>query len=227
MTEERNDRNTDTETDAAVTQAYRDTANERTPESLNRAILERAAKAARPRYSQLRLWTRPMAWAATVMLSVAIVLQLTQIPAPESVRFDDSVHDVEAPAAAANESLEEAVVPASAAKIETLRSSAKELAPGALSEARQRPEQAKASVADQDAAITESELKFSSQDMLQRTTVGAVNEPTTPSACDETATAAAESWLQCITDMEAAGLGDAARAERRLLAAAFPDFNTP
>ena len=89
MTNERDRTDIGAETDAVVTQTYRDTTNERAPESLNRAILDRAAKASRPRYSRLMTWTRPMAWAATVMLSVAIVLQLTQTPAPQGVDFED------------------------------------------------------------------------------------------------------------------------------------------
>ncbi len=223
MTDERNTIDSGAETDASVSKAYRDTTNERTPESLNRAILDQAAKGARPGYSRLRSWTRPMAWAATAMLSVAIVLQLTQAPIPESSSFGDSAYEMEAPADAPVGATEEATnaVP----KSEALRSTPKQVAPGALSEARQRPEQSKATVAEQEQAAPEidaSEFKAKDQDMLQL-----VSEPAAPPACDETATAAAESWLQCITDMEAAGLSDAAREERKLLTAAYPDFDTP
>jgi len=263
MTDERNSIDSGAETDAGVSEAYRDTTEDRTPESLNRAILDQAAKAARPRYSRLILWTRPMAWAATVMLSVAIVLQLTQAPVPESSSFGDGTYDMEAPADAPVGALEEAVMSDEATnavpKTEALRSTAKQVAPAALSEARQRPEQTKATVAEQEQAAPEfdvSELKAKDQDMLQRAddmarmregdnreaapinappqsfSTGAgmmrlVSEPAAPLACDETATAAAESWLQCITNLEAAGLNDAAREERKLLAAAFPDFDTP
>lgn len=257
MTDERNTKDSGAETDAGISKAYRDTTNERTPESLSRAILDQAVKAARPRYSRLRSWTRPMAWAATAMLSVAIVLQLTQAPIPESSSFGDSAYEMEAPADAPVGATEEATnaIP----KSEALRSTAKQVAPGALSEARQRPEQSKATVAEQEQAAPEfdaSEFKAKDQDMLQRADDTArmqegdnreaapvnappqsfsadaammrlVSEPAAPPACDETATAAAESWLQCIADMEAAGLGDAAREERKLLAAVYPDFDTP
>jgi len=249
MTEERNTKDTGAETDAVVTRAYRDTAHERAPESLNRGVLDRAAKAARPRYSRLILWTRPMAWAATAMLSVAIVLQLTQAPAPETGRFDDSIRETEVPADVPTEQLEEAIPAASAPKIEALRSSTKRVAPGA--------EQSKLSFADQDLATTEDELKLKSQDMLQRSndmarmregdapqaaaaasempqvesanvaTLGAASAIVAPRGCDENATAAAEAWLQCITALEEAGLNDVASEERKLLAAAFPDFDTP
>ena len=227
MTDERNTLDSGAETDAGVSKAYRDTTDERAPESLNRAILDQAAKAARPRYSRLRSWTRPMAWAATAMLSVAIVLQLTQAPIPESSSFGDSAYEMEAPADAPVGATEEATnaVP----KSEALRSTAKQVAPGALSEARQRPEQSKATVAEQEgdnreaAAVNAPPQSFSADAAMMQL----VSEPAARAACDETATAAAESWLQCIADMEAAGLSDAAGEERKLLAAAYPDFDTP
>jgi len=101
MTEKRNQ--SGAETDVLVSQAYRDLADERTPERLDRTILRAAAKEARPRYSRFIAWTRPMAWAATVMLSVALVLEVTDTPSPEADAMDDSPVD----------SLGESVVPAS------------------------------------------------------------------------------------------------------------------
>ena len=87
MTEERNTPESlaDGDTDALVTRTYREAANQSAPEHLNRAILKQAATATRPRYSRLITWTRPMAWAATVVLSVALVLEVTQ------ERFDNQV----------------------------------------------------------------------------------------------------------------------------------------
>jgi hypothetical protein len=71
--------------DQSVTRAYREIADERTPGHLDRAVLARAARAGRPGYARSRAWTRPLAWAATIVLSVAIVLEFTQTPAPEDV----------------------------------------------------------------------------------------------------------------------------------------------
>ncbi len=45
-------------------------------------------------------------------------------------------------------------------------------------------------------------------------------------ACDEDATATPETWLECIDELEKAGLADAARRQRALLAKAFPDFDS-
>lgn len=104
MTEERNPAAPGQETDDRVTQAYRELATERTPVHLDEAVLGRARSAARPEYSRLRSWTRPLAWAATVMLSVAIVLQVGDVPGPESIVYDK-------PATAPQEEVSEATVP--------------------------------------------------------------------------------------------------------------------
>ena len=96
MTEERNTTESGAETDELLTQTYRELARERVPDHLDRAVLKAAAKTARPRYSRLRSWTRPMAWAVTVMLSVALVLQINDVPGPEGVSFDDVARKVEA-----------------------------------------------------------------------------------------------------------------------------------
>jgi hypothetical protein len=65
---------TDTE---RVSAAYRDLATETTPERLDRRILERAARESRSRYGAVRAWIRPLAWAATIFLSLAFLLELT------------------------------------------------------------------------------------------------------------------------------------------------------
>jgi hypothetical protein len=271
MTDERNRIDSGADTDTGVTQAYRDTKDERAPEALNRAILDQAAKTAQPRYSRVRLWTRPMAWAATVMLSVAIVFQLTQVPTPTEIGFDGSADEVDAPANIPAERLEEAT--GSSRKTEALRSTAKQSAPTALSETRQREQQTKATFAERNLAEQEpavraltspdqasleldSVFELKDQDMLQRTddmpriqegedqqavpatappqaasteyvSLGLVSEPSEPGRCAEAATATPEAWLQCIAFLEEAGLTEAAAEERELLAAAFPDFETP
>jgi hypothetical protein len=106
MTEER--QKTAAVVDEAVSDTYREIAQERVPEYLDRAILDKAARAARPRYARSRAWTRPLAWAATIALSVAIVLEVTQVPSPEDAVFerdapasDDAVADAPAGVAAA------------------------------------------------------------------------------------------------------------------------------
>lgn len=96
MTEERNRPNAATEADAFVTRTYRGTVVERTPEHLDKAVLDQAARAARPRYAGLRAWTRPMAWAATIMLCFALVLEVGRVPAPVGIDFEQGAGKIEA-----------------------------------------------------------------------------------------------------------------------------------
>jgi len=81
MTNER--RNMASDVDETVRRTYREIAREQVPDHLNRAILEQAARAARPRYARSRAWTRPLAWAATIALSVAVVLEINRTPVPD------------------------------------------------------------------------------------------------------------------------------------------------
>ena len=85
--------------DRHVSSAYRDAAVEKAPEALNKAILQQAAAATKPRYVPGMSWMRPMAWAATIGLSLAIVLELSQLPQPESLMLEEAADYVAAPAA--------------------------------------------------------------------------------------------------------------------------------
>ena len=84
--------------DQRLTDTYRAMANERAPDSLNEKILRLAAGRRTP-YFRARAWMRPLAWAATIGLSLAIVLEMTRLPqvepdstgiaAPENLDTDD------------------------------------------------------------------------------------------------------------------------------------------
>ena len=70
--------------DEIVSAAYRELAGERAPEHLDEKVLAMAKdKADRPRYSRSIMWTRPLAWAATIALTLAITLEITRVPTPE------------------------------------------------------------------------------------------------------------------------------------------------
>ncbi len=82
------------ETDRLVSDTYNELADEKTPEALNREVLRLAAKEGRTRYSIARGWMRPVAWAATIGLSLVVVLELAILPgtdmspSPQSVPVD-------------------------------------------------------------------------------------------------------------------------------------------
>ncbi len=66
--------------DPVVSDTYRDMATERAPASLNEAVLRNAAAHASKGYAHSMLWIRPLAYAATVVLSLAIVVQVVLPP---------------------------------------------------------------------------------------------------------------------------------------------------
>lgn len=84
MSNEREDR----VEDARVAETYRTLAQERAPDRLNKRVLRMAARQGRTPYSRARAWMRPAAWAATIALSLAIVLELTRLPPGEPELLD-------------------------------------------------------------------------------------------------------------------------------------------
>ena len=83
--------------DRDVSDAYRSLATERAPEHLDRTILAEAEKAARRPSSPMIPWRRPLAWAATIALSFALVLEFTQT-SPDLAPPVASPEALEAPA---------------------------------------------------------------------------------------------------------------------------------
>ena len=65
-----------------VSDAYRDIATETTPAALDDKVLRMAEREAKTRYGLARSWTRPVAWAAMIGLSLAVVLEVSQTPEP-------------------------------------------------------------------------------------------------------------------------------------------------
>lgn len=70
--------------DSAVSDTYRDVATERAPASLNEAVLRNAAAHASKGYAHSMHWIRPLAYAATVVLSLGIVVQVILPPAGDT-----------------------------------------------------------------------------------------------------------------------------------------------
>lgn len=232
------------ERDSGVSEAYREIATERTPEHLDRAVLAAAAREARPRYSRLRMWTRPAAWAAVVMLSVTLILQTNQSPLDYDVAPAASKPAVEADELGEQE-MEFLDADTQAAEEVADR---KAEAPIRKTELHANREQVSAEV--QELRVTDDALLERAEEMA-RIQQGPSDQPQpasaarqraapqssadsaasfvaspagAPSLCDETARAEPETWLECILDLEAAGLDEAASQERELLAEAFPDF---
>ena len=82
--------------DPRVSEAYQGLATEGTPPELDRKILTMAAGKSRSRYGLARAWIRPVAWAGIIGLSLAIVLEISQLRYETTPQFDaDNVETIE------------------------------------------------------------------------------------------------------------------------------------
>jgi len=204
--------------DQLVSETYREIAQEKTPEHLDRSILDTAAKSARPRYSLLIGWTRPAAWAATIMLSVALVYEFSQTPELLQPKMDASAPIADPEESAERDKRGRVIKNAEDLQVQDmdLLQRADEMAriqQGQDDQPAQLPPRQKEHAP---AAAMSAKSALQSNDMLE--------DGTNP--CGATATAEPESWLACIMELEAAGLTDIAREQRALLAETFPDFDS-
>ena len=199
--------------DPRVSEAYQGLATEGTPPELDRRILAMAAGKSRSRYGMARAWVRPVAWAATIGLSLAIVLEISQLKYETTPQLDaDNV-----------ETLEEALILDDAPAREdddnrTRRESAKRSdAPAPVQLSVPAEEQARSrSGSEPAAAAAVQALSFDAATTLEK--------KEQVRYCDPDLRSSAETWYTCIEDLLAQGLADAADSELVLLLTEFPDF---
>jgi len=221
--------------DRLVSAIYRDLANERAPRALNKSILRQATAASRMGFQRSVSWLRPMAWVATVGLCLAIVLEVTQVPPPESAVFD-MPNDVVG--LSSTEIVEKTVplkMPPRKSKSGMSYKSDTRL-PAAISAPEPaRPAEVKRTNGQQpmqelrDSTAADVAVKFdiSNQEREQVLQPGFSQGAVAGQGphCNEAATAAPVTWLECIVRLENAGLANAARTQRELLHRSFPDFD--
>lgn len=253
MNDERQHPGSGGETNSAVSRAYSELADERLPERLNKAVLKRAAAANRPSYSRSIQWTRPLAWAATIAICLAITLQVARVPISESVTYElPAAPPADQPALI--EPLENAPRESSDAafdapeQIELHQDIAQPVPTRPQAEKRvHEPSQGSLpGLAEEASPSSVAEFEMRDADMLRRAeelarmqsgdnkksaqefrTIATVDEVAASSAeqpCSEEATSQPVSWIECITKLEAVGLHEQARREREALSATFPDF---
>lgn len=228
MTNERFDR----ENDSLVSASYQDLATERTPEHLDDAILRKARAAARPAYGRLRLWVRPLAWAATIAISLAIVLQVTQVPDPgfPASELSQPVTGNEVAKQAADDAVAETFGEVTDAAARESRGAKEMPAAGRLA-TDSAATRADAFVPADVEALREAEdmaRMRSGSDEVALTAAGAAPAPLEKNDdqrfCDAEARATAASWIQCIEQLEANDKLMEARAERLVFERTHPDY---
>ncbi len=212
--------------DPRVSAAYREMADERTPEHLDHVVLNAARSAARPRWSAAIAWLRPAAWVATIGVCLAIVVEVSLLEHQGTGELD-----VLAPTAAPPAAVSPATAPA--AKAERFD----DKVPAAAEPAAVPSMQKAARGASADRAVRSEEAETLNElrrqgDVMDDTASNrlpyiapapsAIDEALTERYCDDEQTADAESWLECILELEQQGSHEAARLERERLAEAFP-----
>ena len=226
-----------------VADAYREIATETTRPELDEKILKLAASDVRPKYGLTRAWTRPLAWAATIALSVALVLQITQdVDDPVAMPAADSEPAVR------QEALEErARNDADAMDLQLMkvkeekdaqREAAKRMhaAPEVASPvAMPEPEPAEEAVMESAPARAEDRAVLADSeeppidayaDAAGQAMSAVVLEEivVAPASCSPEVRASADDWYSCVEDLRDRGLSDAADAELEALETAFPEF---
>ena len=187
-----------------VSDAYRDLADETTPAALDDKVLRMAEREAKTRYGLARAWTRPVAWAAMIGLSLVIVLEVTQTPdivAQPDAMFESEIleESLAAPAAKdqrdADAMMDSAVMPAKEQERARYEASQRSASPASVT-AEPKVELRAERLADTEACSSE-----------QR------SNP--------------ELWHECIVELRERGLDEAAATQLEALRAAFPDFEEP
>lgn len=227
------------QTDPTVAQAYRDLATERAPAALDDLVLNKARNAAPSGYAGSVRWLRPMAWAATAVLSLAIVVQLADIPvatppASKTLRADDARR--EASAATLPDAVDEQEAstgnalppPALSGQKSSSQDRGDAAAPRQAFVVSEAPilEEAAQIARMQKSPNPQGDLAFApARSAPQASTdgLGTVSRP----ACEPQARRDAERWYECIIALEKDGLGDLAKHERQQFDRVFPDFAWP
>ena len=236
MTNERQHPDSAAETDETVSATYRELSREGAPNYLNEKVLQQAARTAlRPRYSRSIMWTRPLAWAATVGLCLAIVLEVTRVPAPEIVvrpglmspepvspELQDSL-EAELPLAPSPKLVSEPVQAPVQMKSEALLDKKSQLGRAAAKQASNEP---RSEVRMRDAA---SEADADLITVEEKAGIAALALPASiaTNECAEEVRANPVTWLECIADLEKTGDTEAALRQREALKEAFPQFEMP
>ena len=218
--------------DTRVSEAYRALATETTPPELDDTILKMAASNVPTRYALIRGWLRPVAWAATIGLSLAFILEISRYqdipvaPAPvmEKVEVRAISHD------AAVNAKDEDVVSRKLNKHADAPVAGKALAPRGDSAMPATMESAveRLDIATDGAGAlpeTEETVRLRASDARPAASPAENKEQT--EHCDAAARATAESWFSCIEGLQEDGLADAARQELDALLIEFPDFRKP
>ena len=218
--------------DPRVSRTYRDLATETSPPGLDEAILKMAAGNAPTRYGLARGWLRPVAWAATIGLSLALVLevsQYTEVTTIEEQTADSLSEQVVSDDLAAN-SGDANFAKQVRDKRSDIPAPAKALAPrieGAAPAAMESAALIQEVDADDSTLLPETEEVLRVRASAARSAALPVEKKEQIEFCDADAKATATGWYECVEALRDEGLTDTARQELDALLIEYPDFRQP
>ena len=198
-----------------VSDAYRDIAKETSPAKIDDRVLALARQEARTRYGLARTWVRPVAWAATIALSFAFILELSYF------RDDTLPIDLAAPPAMdsdTGEKVEPALQEAPFKRSPAAIIAAPEIKTRDARQMRETEERADTATSD---LANETPLSSSSRALLPDEDEADVDH------CTTEAQQSAVAWYSCVVALRNQGLHDAAKAEFDALREAYPGFREP
>lgn len=234
MTNEANDN------DPRVSEAYRSFSTESTPPALDRRILSIAADDVPARYWIPRMWVRPVAWAATIALSLAFVLEISQLADEPAAMTDSDIAEVLEERAMSDEVATKTKDESVTQKRPERRSDTPALMKVATPPAQSAPAPATAgatamentsesldSEADDMSFLHEAEEQARMRSEPAGLVAAFAEKKEKSTDCDEGARTSAETWYECVIALRGAGHAEAARQELDTLLAEFPDFREP
>ena len=207
--------------DDRVSAAYRELATERSPDTLDHRILAEARRGAATRYAMLRGWTRPVAWAAMIGLSLAIVLHVSQTPEMQTLPLEEASGPAKRGEPEANRSSLELRLDGAGAGETAAPDAAQQPADSSPTRA-ETPASHKVMLAPAAYKPAPPETGNDSAENLSAAAVA--SEPGKEPICPATARLAPEDWLACIDALRNGGEIEAATLEFGRFRDAFPDF---
>jgi hypothetical protein len=204
------------EGDELVTETYRDLGIETAPEQLNQRILQMASgngDQATGRSYLFAAWMKPLAWAATIGLCLALVLELSELPTaavrPDLVPAPDLMldeatsqdHTVNEEAAPNRQEISKDKLEQRDSRTDTVEVYSRQ--PKGISDAVAAPAQSSPPIApaasserDRAANLPDTVKPIASFSIMAEQKESAITD-----SCDETARRSRESWLECIDNL--------------------------
>ena len=210
---ERETNGTGAEVDANLRSSYRAAASEAAPADLDRAVLQKARRELAGAVSRQYTWFRPVAFAATVALSLALLLNFTETGMVDSPLTGDEAAGIDRPATNGGRNEPQQDTSSAAEAFGDAAEAAEKNA--------ENPEQAANVRLQPSPSPAIGETRPDGTAALPASTV------TANDACNDSQRASPGDWWRCIEALRENGRVDDAAAELEAFRATYPDYMPP